>query len=67
MKAPQKKEKKKPKTAPDKGKRYRCASCWKRSPKKVKKAPWYCPSCLKLTSKERSDLGQEKRKRSERV
>jgi hypothetical protein len=35
-----------PKTAV-KGKRYRCASCHKRSPKPVKTpAPWYCPMCL---------------------
>jgi hypothetical protein len=36
-----------PKTAV-KGKRFRCASCRKRSPKLVKTpAPWYCPNCLK--------------------
>jgi hypothetical protein len=30
-----------------KGKRYRCATCRKRSPKPVKTpAPWYCPCCL---------------------
>lgn len=30
-----------------KGKRYRCATCHKRSPRAVKKpAPWYCPKCL---------------------
>ena len=30
-----------------KGKRYRCATCRKRSPKPVKApAPWYCPNCL---------------------
>lgn len=29
-----------------KGKRYRCASCRKRSPKPVKTAaPWYCSAC----------------------
>ncbi|MGE0609182.1 MAG: hypothetical protein AB7O62_18970 [Pirellulales bacterium] len=29
-----------------KGKRYRCATCHKRSPKPVKTAaPWYCPNC----------------------
>lgn len=29
-----------------KGKRYRCATCRKRSPKPVKTpAPWYCPLC----------------------
>lgn len=35
-----------PKTA-FKGKRYRCATCHKRSPRPVKTpAPWYCPRCL---------------------
>jgi hypothetical protein len=30
------------------GKRYRCASCRRRSPKPVKTpAPWYCPRCQK--------------------
>jgi len=34
-----------PKTA-IKGKRYRCATCHKRSPRPVKTpAPWYCPRC----------------------
>jgi len=34
-----------PKTA-FKGKRYRCATCHKRSPRPVKTpAPWYCPKC----------------------
>lgn len=34
-----------PKTA-IKGKRYRCATCHKRSPRPVKTpAPWYCPTC----------------------
>jgi rubrerythrin len=34
-----------PKTA-IKGKRYRCATCHKRSPRPVKTpAPWYCPKC----------------------
>ncbi len=37
-----------PKTAV-KGKRYRCATCHKRSPKAIKTpAPWYCPHCLEL-------------------
>ncbi|MFM9059083.1 MAG: hypothetical protein ACKOSQ_08175 [Planctomycetaceae bacterium] len=35
-----------PKTA-IKGKRYRCATCHKRSPRPVKTpAPWYCPKCV---------------------
>lgn len=35
-----------PKTV-EKGKRYLCAKCRKRSPKRVKTpAPWYCPNCL---------------------
>jgi ribosomal protein L37AE/L43A len=39
------KEPKKPKTAAQ-GKRYLCARCRKRSPKKVlAPAPWYCPKC----------------------
>lgn len=34
-----------PKTA-IKGKRYRCATCHKRSPRPVKTpAPWYCAKC----------------------
>jgi hypothetical protein len=34
-----------PKTAV-KGKRYRCAKCHRRSPKRVMApAPWYCPKC----------------------
>ena len=40
------KENKKPKSAPYKGKRLRCAACKKRSPHKVlMPAPWYCPAC----------------------
>jgi len=36
-----------------KGKRFRCASCHRRSPKPVKTpAPWYCPRC----ASEKSDL-----------
>jgi ribosomal protein L37AE/L43A len=36
-----------PKTAV-KGKRYLCADCHKRSPRRVTTpAPWYCPNCLK--------------------
>lgn len=36
-----------PKTAV-KGKRYLCAKCRKRSPRRVTTpAPWYCPNCLK--------------------
>lgn len=39
-------KKSRPKTA-IKGKRYRCATCKKRSPKPVKTpAPWYCAKCL---------------------
>lgn len=39
-------KKDRPKTA-EKGKRYLCAICRKRSPKPVKTpAPWYCPKCL---------------------
>ena len=35
-----------PKTAV-KGKRYLCARCRKRSPRRVTTpAPWYCPNCL---------------------
>ncbi len=38
-----------------KGKRYRCASCHKRSPKPVKTpAPWYCPQCLEAREASRS-------------
>ena len=41
-----KKETKKPKTNLNKGKRYRCANCKKRSPKRVlTPAPWYCGKC----------------------
>jgi len=43
-------KKTRPKTAV-KGKRYRCATCRKRSPKPVKTpAPWYCPNCRKQDS-----------------
>ena len=36
-----------PKTAV-KGKRYLCAKCRKRSPRRVTTpAPWYCPNCLR--------------------
>lgn len=43
-----------PKTA-IKGKRYRCATCHKRSPKAVKTpAPWYCPRCMELKLAEQS-------------
>ena len=39
-----------PKTAA-KGKRYLCATCRKRSPRKVlEPAPWYCPKCLAAKS-----------------
>lgn len=37
-----KKELKKPKTAEDKGKRYRCCICRKRAPRKTKVVPYYC-------------------------
>lgn len=41
-----------PKTA-DKGKRYHCAKCRKRSPRPVKApAPWYCPKCLAEQARE---------------
>ena len=40
------KEHKKPKTAGYKGKRYRCANCRKRAPRKVTQAPYFCPDCL---------------------
>jgi hypothetical protein len=41
-----------PKTA-DKGKRYLCAKCRKRSPRPVKApAPWYCPKCLAEQARE---------------
>ena len=40
-------KKARPKTA-EKGKRFHCAKCRKRSPRPVKTpAPWYCPACLK--------------------
>ena len=42
MKNPQPKESKKPKTAADKGKRYRCCVCKKRAPRKVTHVPYYC-------------------------
>ncbi len=43
---PQSGKRNRPKTTV-KGKRYRCASCHKRSPKPVKTpAPWSCPKCL---------------------
>lgn len=40
-----------------KGKRYLCAKCRKRSPKAIKTpAPWYCPACLNLTSKNENEV-----------
>lgn len=54
-------EPKKPKTAPT-GKRYRCATCRKRSPQKVyHPAPWWCDRCRGLTShdKARPPAGDE--------
>ena len=45
-----------PKTA-TKGKRYRCATCHKRSPRPVKTpAPWYCPKCLAVKQAAMNDL-----------
>ena len=35
-------EARKPKTAADKGKRYRCCVCRKRAPRKTKVVPYYC-------------------------
>ncbi len=50
-------KKTRPKTA-EKGKRYRCAKCRKRSPKPVKTpAPWYCPSCSPQNAVRGSDIG----------
>jgi hypothetical protein len=48
-------ERKKPKTAPYKGKRLHCARCKKRSPRKVvAPAPWYCPKCASLRAEEQT-------------
>ena len=51
-------KKTRPKTA-EKGKRYRCAQCRKRSPKPVKTpAPWYCPHCSNQDAAQASGVGQ---------
>ena len=42
MRRPAQREQKKPKTAADKGKRYRCCVCRKRSPRKTTQVPYYC-------------------------
>lgn len=42
MKSPSKREPKKPKTAADKGKRYRCCVCRKRAERKTTQVPHYC-------------------------
>ena len=42
-----KRESRKPKTAPDRGKRYRCCVCKKRAPRKTKEVPYYCDNCAK--------------------
>ena len=43
-----KKEHRKPKTAVDKGKRYRCCVCRKRSARKTTMVPYYCDQHLHL-------------------
>lgn len=42
MKNRARKELKKPRTATDKGKRYRCCVCRKKAPQKTKQVPFYC-------------------------
>ena len=42
MKSPPKKELKKPRSAADKGKRYRCCICRKKAPQKTTEVPYYC-------------------------
>jgi len=42
MKNPPRREMKKPKSAADKGKRYRCCVCRKKAPQKSKEVPYYC-------------------------
>jgi len=42
---PAKKNRKKAKSAEPKGKRYRCAVCKRKSPRKIKGVPYYCPNC----------------------
>jgi len=43
-------ESRKPKTAPDKGKRYRCCVCRKRAARKTKIVPYYCDRCAKTAN-----------------
>ena len=42
MKNPPQREPKKPKSAPDKGKRYRCCVCKKRALRKTTEVPYFC-------------------------
>ena len=57
MKSPTKREYKKPKTAADKGKRYRCCVCRKRSPRKTLQVPYYCPTHAYLADQPGDDDG----------
>lgn len=41
-----KRETRKPKTAADKGKRYRCCVCHKRAARKTTVVPYYCDRCV---------------------
>ena len=52
-----KKEFKKPKSAEDKGKRYRCCICRKKSPRKTKMVPFYCAEHLSMKDAPRDDFG----------
>lgn len=56
MKSPARKELKKPKTAEDKGKRYRCCVCRKKSPRKIKHAPYHCPEHIYLLNAVRDPI-----------
>ena len=51
----QRKEFKKPKTAADKGKRYRCCICRKKAARKVKVVPHYCEQHAYLATSEIND------------
>ena len=53
MRKQMRKEPKKPKTAEDKGKRYRCCVCRKKAARKVKTVPYYCEQHRYLESSSR--------------
>jgi hypothetical protein len=59
MRKPAKREPKKPKTAPDRGKRYRCCICRKKSPTKTMQVPYYCAEHQHLANGDEYDEGDD--------